>query len=225
MNRAHRRLRSLAASARRARAGAFTLIEMMVVVIIVAILAAIALPSMLAGMRNKSAYESSNEIALLVRLAKARAMGLGVAQVLEFKSNGVSDRGRVHLYEARIATVGTTSCQGWAAAGPTLPATTPGAATPTAAFVDFRLVDGKTDATKESALLLNGAAAGNLGYLCYTPKGTPYYSATLAGLANAAIFTGTYEMDVTDKPGGVKAGLVRKILIPAGAAPRIRSVP
>ncbi len=203
----------------------FTLVELMVVVVIAAILIAIALPSMLAGMRNRSAFESSNDIALLVRLARARAMGLGVAQVLEFRSNGTGDRGRVHLYEARLAGVGTTSCQGWAAAGPVLPATTPGATTPTATFVDARLVDSKLDATKESALFLNGAAAGNLGYLCYTPKGTPYYAPTLAGLANAAIFTGTYELDVTDKPGGVKAGLVRKILIPAGAAPRIRSVP
>jgi len=62
----------------------FTLIELMVVVVIITALAALAVPSIIRQMRDRRVRQAAEEIALIYRQARLRALGRGSAVMVRY---------------------------------------------------------------------------------------------------------------------------------------------
>jgi type IV fimbrial biogenesis protein FimT len=89
----------------------FTLIELVVVVLIISILAVIAIPQITSRMRERSAQQAAQEIAMLFQMARMRAMGRGSAVLVRYvEGTGWEVREAVEGSTAAVARGANAQC-------------------------------------------------------------------------------------------------------------------
>ncbi len=168
----------------------FTLVELMVVVIIIGILAAIAVPQIAARMKDRRAATTAQEIALLYRNARLRAMGRGYSVLVRYTTAGgfvVLDAlplGGENCQVQLPPSCGTTL---WAAAGATrqVQSFNPGATGTMANYAGVAL----------TVNLQPGNTAAAVLETCYSPRGK-VYSRTVAANPFTPM-TGVVDVNVT----------------------------
>ena len=185
----------------------FTMLELMVVVVIIGILAAIAVPQMASRMRERRANQAAQQIALVYRNARLRAMGRGFAVLVNYDATS----GNFQVLET-LPAGGVTDCT------PRLPPsctnTNWNLATAVREVEHFNPTASGANGVYAGVLVnvsVAGAAAPNLG-VCFTPRGRSY---SRLGSGNALQpMTGVVDITV-----GRNAMLQRRInILPNGMA-------
>jgi prepilin-type N-terminal cleavage/methylation domain-containing protein len=217
--------------------GGFTLIELMVVVVIISILSVIAVPGIMSAMDDQKTFGYASSIADLGRAARIRAKATGRAQLLEFASNGPTQRGTVRVYEGgRVIPAGAGGVPGRIPAGGCTVAgqwtlrVEPGQAFPASGpygeFVDAVNLNYAPDAVAESKLFNRaggGATEVNVWALCFEPNGEVYARDSAALLQNTPLAEVLFDMEIRHMRNGAQTGPTRHVLFPQGAIPRVQS--
>jgi type IV fimbrial biogenesis protein FimT len=153
----------------RGSSSGFTLLELMVVVIMVGVLAVLAVPAMSTQMRDRRTNQAAHEVAVLIRQARARAMGRGTAVLIRYDT---ATQGKLEMREAQNVDAGrclslpATSCltTDWDAASPQNRLVTSFDPTTLGAYANVQVNFLKPD----------GSDGGGAVDVCFTPLGRPY---------------------------------------------------
>jgi prepilin-type N-terminal cleavage/methylation domain-containing protein len=181
----------------------FTLVELMVVVVIIGILASLAVPQIVERLRERRANQAAQELALLYRNARLRALGQGFAVLVHYDTNGFQVR------EALPFGGGTGNCtlqlplncmtNPWATVG-----------------ADYRVVGNFSPATypdETETVTVTGSGATTTLDMCFSPRGRSFYR-TVTGAALTPI-SGMVDIAVTRTATGRTANVS---ILPSGMA-------
>lgn len=143
----------------------FTLVELMVVVVIIGIMATLSVPPIVERLRNRRAMQAAQELALLYRTARLRALGQGFSVLVRYTAAGGWE-----VREAMPFGTGTGGC--------TLQMTTTCTSNPWAvAGTDYRVVGQFTPASYSGVtetVNLTGAGVVSTLDTCFTPRGRTF---------------------------------------------------
>ena len=227
-------LRALQRRRLRANRG-FTLIELMVVVILIAVFAALASPSFRDSRDDRTAFDYARQYQQLLVQGRARAAGTGSAHLAVL---GTSGRGFIRLYAALDGTAAPTgpapvaSCKADLNQWNEAQSDPPNLNGTRAKFIDGTNLNrpGVNEDMELKSRLLNGGGA-EVQYLaiCITPSGVTYVGAgdspaiAINAMRGSSPFNGTVEAQISRNRGAVRTGLLRRVMITGGGAPRLRS--
>lgn len=218
-------------------------------VVLVALLALLATPSFSEARNDRTAFDYARQFQQVVVQGRARASGTGSAHLVLFGPGTAAAgspvaRGAVRLFAALDGLPSTapgpnpiSSCRADAAQWNEAQAEPVNVAGTKARFIDAADVNRggvNTDMDLRAAFSVgSGSATANdtVAYLavCITPSGVTYVgSGTTAAAAITEMrgqppFTGVAEVQIQRRSGGTGVGLLRKVVITGGGAPRVRS--
>lgn len=216
---------SVRQQARRTARG-FTLLEAMAVVTIIGIASAAALPSFAERMRERRSGQAAEEIALLYKLARARALGRGAAQMVSSSNGGGT--GMNVKFEVREAIQQNDAALTVGTCGP-LPLTTcfndwSAGATGRNRLVDEFPREGVVYSNIEAKLYRDatGSDVALDGQVCFTPSGRAFFRKEAAGAWEPVIQVPRIEVRRLAIGGaGAYVGLTRTVLLPPSGAARL----
>lgn len=194
----------------------FTLLELMVVVIIITIVSTIAIPGVVQRMKTNRTRQAAEDLALIFRQARTRAIGRTSAVLVRYNAG---------LVEVREGIRGglTPGCEPLPESSCVFPANRWDAVsarsqrielTDYVASGDFALA-----ATYDSGL---GAAPEATLDMCFAPSGRAYIRNTAASATPLTPWTGIVRFDINRNDG---VGLQRTILVAPSGTARVVATP
>ncbi|MBI5512235.1 MAG: type II secretion system protein [Deltaproteobacteria bacterium] len=191
----------------------YSLIELMVVVTIIAVVSALVLPGMISAMKERRCQQAAVSVLDAYRQVRSRAMFRGRAQLL-VASQTTSPAGPAIRFTAYEGS--TSSCR-----TSTFPI---GDATRVTLSLDLSATAYSEDGVTAQFSLPAGTT--NLE-LCYTPLGTALFRQTSTEAFSNDSTTmgsgGVFQVDVQRRVGGSDLGARRRVVIPLGGNPRMRT--
>lgn len=214
---AHRLQRAAAVRRSKPERG-FSLLELMVVVTIIGVLSALVLPSMTQAMRERHAQEAAVEIVDLLRELRSRSMYRGRAQTVLLRQVGTTLR--VEAYEGTASSCRLSRFR--------LSAGTGFVAAEQIASMDFSEARYARD---DLATVISLPVGTTFLQICYTPMGNTFFTTTETSIEstawsndNGAVGTGgAFQVDVFQLRDGTQLGVRRRVMIPLGGNPRLRT--
>ena len=197
----------------------FSLLELMVVVTIIAVLSALVLPSMTQAIRERHAQEAAVEVIDLLREVRSRAMYRGRAQTVAIRQVGTTVR--FEAYEGR-----ESSCR----LSRVREASTGSGFVAAEQIASLDLGSGRyaSDGIVSMITLPTGTMYLQL---CFTPMGNTFFateeisnpSAVWSNDSGAVGSGGVFQIDLFQARDGVVRGARRRVVIPLGGIPRLRT--
>lgn len=192
--------------------------ELMVVVTIIAILSALVLPSMTQAMRERHAQEAAVEVIDLLREIRGRAMYRGRAQTVVMRQVGTSVR--IEAYEGTESSCRLSRFRSTAGTG-FVPAEQ-------IALLDMSSAQYTRDNLASVITIPTGTTYLQL---CYTPMGNTFFATEEISIPSTVWSNdtgvvgsgGAFQVDVFQSRSGVVSGVRRRVLIPLGGLPRLRT--